>query len=298
MNLFFQVVLPVITVFLLGFALQKKLHLDIKSLSTVALYIFVPFLILQTIYDKDLDVQYLHILIFSLLFLFALIVLAKIFAKIRRYSLSKESGLILSTAFMNSGNYGAPIILFAFGETGFTYAIMFFVLQAILMNFFGIYYAARGTSGIKIALQTVFKMPPTYALLLGLIIKWLDVTIPDNVYSLIDLLASAAIPLVMIILGAQLAEIKVKGMEIGKIGFGVLTRLVFSPLIAVAILLLIPMDPLLEKVLIVTAAMPTAATTTMYAVQFDAEPQLVSSITLVTTLMSVFTITGVLVLVG
>ena len=52
--------------------------------------------------------------------------------------------MILSTAFMNSGNLRAPIILFAYGETAFAYAIYLMVLHAIMMNFCGIYYAAMG----------------------------------------------------------------------------------------------------------------------------------------------------------
>jgi malate permease and related proteins len=60
----------------------------------------------------------------------------------------------------------------------------------------------------------------------------------------------------------------------------------------------LPLDLLLEKVLIVSAAMPSAATTTMYALQFDAEPELVSSITFITTLVSIGTITPLLYLLG
>ncbi|WP_255488132.1 hypothetical protein [Ornithinibacillus hominis] len=40
--------------------------------------------------------------------------------------------------------------------------------------------------------------------------------------------------------------------------------------------------------------MPSAATTTMYAIQFDTEPELVSSITLVSTLFSIVSITVLL----
>ena len=58
------------------------------------------------------------------------------------------------------------------------------------------------------------------------------------------------------------------------------------------------MDPLLEKVLILTAAMPSAANTVIYAVQYDTEADLVSSITLITTVISIFSITALLVILG
>ncbi|GAF38374.1 hypothetical protein JCM14202_178 [Agrilactobacillus composti DSM 18527 = JCM 14202] len=55
-----------------------------------------------------------------------------------------------------------------------------------------------------------------------------------------------------------------------------------------------PIDPLLRNVIVVMAAMPSAANTTLYAIEFEAEPQFVSSATLVTTLASIFSLTFVL----
>lgn len=228
----------------------------------------------------------------------AIILICKFYVRIRKQTRLTESGLILSTAFMNSGNYGAPIILFAYGETAFAYAVSLLVLHTILMNFFGIYYAARGDSGVKAALKAVLAMPPTYAILFAILLQINDIKIPENLMSAVDLLGPATIPLIMVILGMQLADINLFKLEWEKISFGVVTRLIISPAIAVGIVFLIPMDPILAKVLILTAAMPSAANTVIYAVQYDAESDLVSSITLITTLVSIFTVTIMLILLG
>jgi predicted permease len=298
MEIFIQVVFPVLLIFLIGYTIQKRAKLDIKSVSTVAIYILTPCLVFRTFYRAELDIQYVMMVFFAALLLFSLLIINKIYARLRKYPQSVESGLILGTAFMNSGNYGAPIILFAYGELGFAYSISFLVLQAIIMNFFGVYYAARGAYGIGKALETVLKMPATYAVLLALALQGLEVEVPGNIFSVIDLVAEATIPIVMIVLGMQLAEIKLRQFQWGKIWYGVAVRMVASPLIAFGLIQFIPMEPLLQKVLIVSAAMPSAATTTMYAVQFDAEPDLVSSITLITTLVSIFTITILLIYLG
>lgn len=297
MGLFVEVVLPVLLVFLAGYGLQKWKRLNLQSISTVSIYVFTPCLVFKTLYDKELNLQYLKIAAFALILLLVLITIVKITAKIKKYPQSMESGLVLSTAFMNAGNYGSPIILFAFGQAGFSYAIMFFVLESIIMNFFGVYYAARGQAGMKEALRQVFMMPATYAFLVALIVKVVHLPIPDNALSIIDLLAQAAIPCVMVVLGMQLAEINVRSFQWGKVSYGVVIRLLISPLIGWAITLVMPMDPLVEKVLIVLSAMPTAGSITLYAVQFDSEPQMVSSTTLVSTIASVLTVTGVLALV-
>ncbi|MCD5324903.1 MULTISPECIES: AEC family transporter [Pontibacillus] len=294
MTVFIEVVLPVILVFLCGFGVQKWKKLDIKSVSTVAIYILTPCLVFETFYDAELNSEYIMIVIFAACLLAIMILINKITTFAKGYSQSVESGMILSTAFMNSGNYGAPIILFAFGEEGFTYSVSFLVLQAIIMNFFGVYYAARGQSGMKIAAQSVMKMPATYAAIIALALNLLHIPMPENIFSAVSLIADAAIPGVMIVLGMQLANISVKSIEWGKVSYASSLRLIISPLIALVLVWILPVDPLLAKVLIVSAAMPSAATTTMYAVEFNSRPELVSSITLVTTLLSIITISTLL----
>lgn len=298
MTIFIQVVLPVLLIFLAGYGLQRWKRLDIKALSTVALYIFTPMLVIQTFYRTDLDKQYINMLIFSMILLMVLILICKIYCYFRKYDRSTESGLILATAFMNSGNYGAPIVLFAYGEKAFIYAVSLLVLHAILMNFFGIYYAARENNGAITALKSVIEMPATYAVIIAILIKVWDIQIPDNLMSAVDLLGPVTIPLVMLILGMQLAEINLSKLQWEKISIGVIIRLFLSPAIALGIIWLMPMDPVLAKVLILTAAMPSAANTVIFAVQFDTEPDLVSSITLITTLFSIFTVTIMLFLLG
>lgn len=298
MAIFLEVVFPVLLIFLSGYAIQKWKRVDLKALTTLTIYIFIPMLVFQTFYRAELDKEYANLFLFSTILLFILIALTKIYVKIRGFNQSVESGLILATAFMNSGNFGAPIILFAYGEKAFTYAVTILVLHTIFMNFFGVYYAAKGEAGIKTAFKAVLGMPSTYAVILALILNLGNIAVPESLLSSIDLVGSATIPLIMVVLGMQLAEINLSSLEWEKISYGVVVRLFLSPLLAVAIIYFIPMDPILEKVLILTSAMPSAANTVIYAVQFDTEAELVSSTTLVTTLVSIFTVTIMLIILG
>ncbi|MFG6147941.1 AEC family transporter [Halobacillus sp. B23F22_1] len=294
MTIFIQVVLPVILVFCAGYILQSFIRLEIKSISTVVLYIFLPCLVFDTFYHAEFNQEYLMMVIFSIALLFIILFINKAAAKAAGYPSSTESGLILSTAFMNAGNYGAPIVLFAFGEEGFIYSVSFMVIQQIVMNFFGVYYAAKGAAGVRLAIVTVLKMPPTYAVVIALTAKLASIPVSENIMSSITLVGDATIPTVMILLGMQLANITVKNLDWGKLSYAASLRLAGSPLIAWGLTTILPMSDLMANVLIISAAMPSAATTTMYAVQFDSKPELVSSITLITTLLSVITIPIVL----
>jgi malate permease and related proteins len=169
------------------------------------------------------------------------------------------------------------------------------VLQQIIMNFFGVYYAAKGKEGIGAAIKSVFQMPPTYALIAAFLFNISDIPIAENLLSVIELVGNAAIPVVMIVLGMQLANLKFSQFKWPEITYGITLRMVLSPIIAYIITIFImDLDPLLRNVLIVASAMPSAATTVLFALQYKTEPELVSSITLVSTLVSVISITALL----
>ncbi|MBM7837484.1 putative permease [Alkalihalobacillus xiaoxiensis] len=298
MTIFYQVVLPVFLVFTAGFVVQRALMLDIRSISSIAIYIMTPCLVFRTFYLSPLDSDYLYMVVFALLLMFALIYLTKVYTKLRKIRVNEESGLILSTAFMNVGNYGTPIILFAYGQLAFELAVSFMVLQSIIMNVFGVYYAAKGKAPVSGAILAVFKMPATYATVIALLFNVFDIPVPSNLFLTIDMIAEAAIPTVMLILGMQLAMIQWKGFQWERISVALVIRMILSPILAYLILLFLPVDDLLRNVLIVSAAMPSAATIVMYAVKFDAEPRLVSTITLMTTLFSLGSITFIIWILG
>ncbi|MEB3102572.1 AEC family transporter [Ferviditalea candida] len=296
--MFFQVMLPVLLIFLIGYTVQRWKRMNIRSISTVVIYILTPSLVFRTFYTADLNMQYLMMVLFALALLGALVLLNFIYVRLRKYPQSVESGLVLSTVFMNSGNYGAPILLFAYGKEAFTLSISLLVIHSVFMNFFGGYYANRSAKGIKSAFIAVFKLPSIYAAILALGFHFTGMKMPENIFSAIDLISSAAIPLVMLVLGFQLAEMKLTVLDWNKIIYGTIVRLVISPLIALALVSVLPVEPLLRKVLIVTSAMPSAVMAVIYAIQFEAEPELVSSITFVSTLLSFVTITIILVILG
>ena len=114
----------------------------------------------------------------------------------------------------------------------------------------------------------------------------------------ISLVADASIPTVMLVLGMQLAAISRKRVAYRYVSVVTVIRMVLSPLIAAGILYFMPVSDLLKAVIILQAAMPAAANTTMFALQFGTEPDLVSFTTFITTLISIITIPIVLFFLG
>ena len=295
------IIFPVFFIFAIGFIGQKLIGFDIKSISTAALYLMSPFLAFRTFYSNPLTWDYFYIILFSLLLSFILFVIIWIIAKVMKATRSERSAMILGGVFMNSGNYGAPVVLFALGSIGFDYAVIMMVFQSLLMNSFGIFFASIGGSEKatwRDALQRVVRMPLIYAAILGLLLQVFQLTLPFSLMEGISLIADASIPTVMLVLGMQLAVMARKKVNYRYVTAVSVIRMIASPVIAMLILLFLPVNDLLKAVLIIQAAMPAAANTTIFALQFNTEPDLVSFTTFFTTLASIVTIPIVLFLVG
>jgi predicted permease len=290
---FVLAVIPAFLIITVGYIGQKIVGFERKSVSSTALYLMYPFLAFRTFYENKLTVEYFYILIFCVLLCLTMIVVVKTGGKMMKASRKKLSAMILSAVFMNSGNYGTPIILFAFGTAGFDYAIIMMVIQSFLMNTVGIYYAAIGSSdeyNLKESLVSIAKMPIIYGAMAGVLFQLAAVPVPGFLMQPVSLIADATIPTIMIVLGMQLATIKRKEVKRANLYLIVVMKMLIAPAVAVGLIMLLPIDGMLAKILIILAAMPTAANTTMFSLQFNTEPDLVSYSTLVTTLLSIVTI--------
>ncbi|GEN48903.1 AEC family transporter [Ligilactobacillus pobuzihii] len=299
MTVFIQVMLPVLLIFFTGFIFQKFFYLDIKPLSTIAIYLLLPFLVFQTFYSANLNNSFSIVVLVSTGIMIILILLGVLVGKIIGFNKKKMNAFLLSTVFPNSGNYGVPIVLFAFGNKSVEYAMTIMVIHNILMGVVGVYIASygdvKGLEGVKKALLAIFKQPMNYVILPAILLNYLNCKIPNNIMGSIKIIGNITIPLIMIILGMQLADTKIKKISWLDVSLASFFRLIISPIVAYMICILFSLGHMLTTVIVLMAAMPSAANTTMYAIQFDTEPDLVSTCTLVSTVFSVFTLTFLLI---
>lgn len=295
------ILFPAFLIFLTGFIGQKTFRLHIKSITTMALYLMTPFLVFETFYTHELNSDYLYLMLFTTLLMLLLIVVTIFMGKLNKLDKTKMSALLLGSAFPNSGNYGAPVALFAFGAVGFNYAVIIMVTHALLINTIGIFiasYGSKNSTNMKEIMFNVLKMPVFYAAVIGVILQVSPITLPLAFTNGISLVSSAAIPTVMLILGMQLAEIKFQKLERRNLNLMIILRMFISPILSIILVLIMPVSIVVKQVFILLGAMPIAANTTLLAVQFDVESELVSFATLVTTIISIFTIPIILFLIN
>ncbi|EPY7654114.1 AEC family transporter [Listeria monocytogenes] len=294
---FLLILLPVFGIFAIGFVGQKTLKFDIPNLSKLTLYLMSPFLAFNTFYTNPLTIDYAYLAIYIFALCLSLILLVSLISFLLGYNLQDRCTLILASAFMNNGNYGTPVVLLVFGAVGLDIAVVLMVLQQLAMSTIGIYFAAKGSkdaNGMKTVMKRVVRMPIAYGALLGLALQLLHVSLPSALMTCVKLVGDAAIPTIMIVLGMQLAVISFRRIELTKVGIALVLKLLIAPIIAFGLTLILPVDEMTKQIMILLAAMPTAANTTLMAVQFDTKPDLVSSATFISTVLSIITLPIVL----
>lgn len=286
------VVLPIILIASVGFIVRRTLAVDPRSVTRVSLYAFLPALIFNSLSTTTIGGDEIgRIVLFAFLLTALLVGFGLGASRCLRLGATATSGLTISVAFMNTNNYGLPAVLFAFGQEGFDRAVIFAALSAVMTFTLAVFIAARGKMSGRAALISVFQIPVVWAVVLAFVVRALGVELPVPLRSAISLLANGAIPTIILLLGMQVA-----GMRARRIGLPVLTavagRLFVSPAIGMILAAALAPAPLTAKVLILEAAMPTAVNIALLASEYDAEPDLVSSVTLLTTIVSVVTVTG------
>ncbi|WP_158599101.1 AEC family transporter [Planococcus salinus] len=287
-----NVVLPVFMLLGVGFFVGKYLSIDSKSVSDISIYVFSPALFFYSISTSEMNMSDLgRIMLFAFILFFMFALFIHVMGMIFKWTVSYKNTLMLASGFPNAGNYGLPIILFAFGEEGVAIGIIYLAMQSFLMNSAGVFYASNHhTVPKKDIFLTIIKMPGIIAIIAALLLKIGSVSIPVALLNATDLLGQASIPTMLTLLGITLSSIQIKNV-IAFIGTATVFKLVAFPLIAFGLLqLMYPPGSLEAKVLLIGAATPTAATTTLLAIKFRMNPDLVSSGMFVSTLVSIITI--------
>ena len=289
-SILINIISPIVLVAFIGYLLAKKLGVEARPLSRTMLYFFTPALVFASMYRAQLNSEYLSIGVFALIMTTVMVIVSWAMAKAMRYDRLTSSAFMLGVLFVNAGNYGLPLILFAFGEEGLSRAAFYFTISAILTQTLGIFVAARGRANAREAMLNVFKLPLVYAVILGLFFNLARITVPEFLMKSVDLAKDGAIPVMLVILGIELARVTIEN-DLAIIGWATLTKLVIVPLLAFPLATLMGMTAVTRAVSIIEASMPTAVMASIVAVEFDTRPKLVTSIIFATTLASIVTLT-------
>ncbi len=292
--LFIDIILPVFLIILAGFILEKKTSLDFRTLTDCSLYLFAPALIFSALMKREIRYELaLELFLFMVLYTAVLLLVSVALGRALRMDRETRSALSLTTVMMNSGNFGLPLAYFAFGEPGLEASILIFVLFNIPLSTLAIVLAQGTGASLGKAITNTFKIPLFHSVVLAFAFKGLQISFPAFLLRPIELLGQALIPIMLILLGMQLARTRLKLLP-GFLSLATFVRLVLAPLIAWWITGLVGISGLPQKVAILQTSTPAAILPLLYSLRFGTRPDLVAGAIFVTTLLSAISLTVVL----
>lgn len=297
-NIFANNILPILLLSGGAFGLGKAFKLDPRPLGKVIFYIFSPLLVFELITTTKLPLDRMAVMTgFTILSVLLLAGLAFVLGKIFRLERGPLIAVILTSLCMNGGNYGLPLVLFAFGQQALAYASIYFVASMVVLYSVGVLIASLGHLDLKHAFLGVFKVPAIYAILLALIFIRTGWTLPEWLQRTVTLAADGAIPAMLVLLGLELTNVQ-WSRDLRAVGIPVLIRLVVGPLLGMGLAPLFGLQGPAYQAGITENATPTAVMTTILAAEYHLDSTLITAIIFVSTIISPLTLTPLLYFLG
>lgn len=291
-------ILPIILLSGAGFALGKVLHVDPRSLGRVVFYVFSPVLIFNILIENQLKLTEAAIVIgFALSFISMIGVLTFVLGYLFKLERPALVSILITTMFANTGNYGLPLVTFAFGEQALSYASIYFITTTLLFYTLGVFLASLGHMSLKEALIGLFRIPTMYAVVLAILMNIWNIELPVPVARAVELAADGTIPLMLVLLGVQLTHVELSGNQ-RALQISVALRLMVAPLAALLFAALFGLQGFPRQASVTQASMPSMVSATVLATEYNLDFKLVTAVVFISTLLSPLTLTPLLVFLG
>ena len=297
-QIFVNNLLPILLIAAAGFVLGKTTKLEPRTIGRVTFNIFSPVLIFKLLTDSQLDLGRIGLMLaFTTVVMLVMAGLAYLAGRLLRLPRTVLVALVLTVAATNSGNYGMPLVAFAFGEEALAYASIYYVIIGVLTNTVGVLWVSLGHMNFKDALLGLLKVPMLYALIVALVFVRTGWSVPAPLDRSLGILAAAAVPCMLILLGLELSRVA-WSKHIAALVAAIALRLLAGPLVGSGTAAAFHLEGTARQAGITQASMPTAVLTTVLASEYNVEPQLVTAIVFFSTILSPLTLTPLLLFLG
>ena len=298
LNVFVNNLLPILLLSGAGFVLGRTFKLDSRPLGRVIFYILSPVLIFNLLTTSKLAVESILVMMaYAASSILIIGGIAFVLGKIFKLERSVLCIVVLTSLFANNGNYGLPLIAFAFGQEALAYASIYFVTNSLLLYTLGVVIASLGHLRLKEAVVGLLKVPAIYAILLAVVFIQTGWNLPSPIEKTVALTAGGAVPAMIILLGLELQKAE-WSKNLPAISIPVVCRLLIGPVIGMVMASVFGLNSVATKDGITEAAMPSAVMTTIVANEYNLDTALVTAIVFVSTILSPLTLTPLLYFLG
>lgn len=195
----------------------------------------------------------------------------------------------------NIGFLGIPMLALLMGEAAVAPIMMMLAVDLLVFGSLIVILITGSREGritpavFKTVGMGLLKNPMIVSIAAGFIWSGLELPIPGAVNEFLGLLGGAATPCALFAIGASLAEKSAERLAVAS--YLTLCKLVVHPAaVAVAALVLFPVEPFAASVMIAASALPVAGNIYIVAQHYGVAPQRASAAIFVSTVVSIATV--------
>ena len=315
MSAIVHIIVPVFGMVLIGWLIGRTRLLSAEGLrgfTAVTFYALFPALLFRSMAKVELATLDLDILLAffgAVLLLYAALMGL---GRLQGLGLGDRAMLALSGVFSNGVGIGIPFITFAFGEKGLVPLLMIISVHSLILLTFSSFLmevdakaGGRDRLAAKLggAALSLVKHPVIPAIFAGL--AWGELTrlvpglaTPAVIDRILQALAAAAPPCGLIMVGASLAHVGLKG-HWQSAALATVFKLALLPVLVWTFgRYVFPLDPLWLMVATLNAALPAGANVYLVAQMYGVGVARATNAVVISTAASVFTLSVALLLLG
>lgn len=264
-----EITLPIFLIALAGFVYSRATQPNLSGANKIIVDLALPALIFTSLSVQDFSLQAAGSFVVAAILLVLLSGLAA-------WPLVKWSGtgwraLLPCVMFGNVGPVGIPMTVLAYGQAGLGPAVLLLVLSNILHFTVGTWLMSG-----RMQAKSVYANPLIWATALGLLASSLQLSLPPWLQVPLTMTGSILVPLMLLSLGARLAETPVTHVRTGIYGAAVAVPVRLA--LAWVLASWLPMTEVQRGALILFAALPPAVFNYLLADRFGREADKVASI--------------------
>lgn len=266
----------------------------IPGIAAILLYICTPSIIINSFQQADFNKDTVFdLLCFAMLaiVLLGIVMGGAYLALRRRFDDARTRVATVASAMGNYGFFGIPLLNGLMPDA--PNAVIFVAIMSIFLNFSAFTFGSMIISGDKkyISLRKIFLNPSVLSAAVAIPLFLLNVKLPTQVSSILQLFVTISTPLCMFVLGMRLATVKLSDLFSNPYSYlSVFLKQIVSPLLAILITSLVPFNPVMEKTLIILCACPTASIILNISEVIDSGQKHAVNVVLLGTILCILTI--------
>lgn len=286
----------VLAIFLLtafGFVLKKINLLSdgfTRSSSDLIIYVTLPAMIISSMdreFSREVARTSLQIFLMGAIMYACSTLLALLFAHLRRFEEHQRGVYMYMIIFGNVGYLGYPVMNAIYGDVGIFYSAVFNIWFNVLTWTLGVSILARG----RLNVRNMFINPGLLSTLFGLFIFLTPLKLPGLIKSVLDSVGSMTTPLAMFLVGAFLAEAKLKDLVAQMdLYLASILKLIATPALVFVLIKNFDLPTIVKALPVLMAGMPSGVNTAVFAKMFDRDYKLAAQGVVLSTALSMISL--------